>query len=76
MISNKYSTHTYTNNKRRCVIDMMCKKKCRGPNKSVGFFFIAIGLGLFLAYILPYYLLICLLGLGLICAGVSFIMKK
>ena len=55
---------------------MMRRKKCCGPNRSIGMIFIAIGIGVFLANILPYYLLICLFGLALICAGISFIMKK
>ncbi|MBR5614855.1 MAG: hypothetical protein IKW64_06130 [Clostridia bacterium] len=53
--------------KRRC---------CRSRPSAVGFFFIAIGSGLFLAYVIPRYLLITMLGMCLIGAGVCIIIKK
>ena len=37
---------------------------------------ISLGLGIFLAYIIPYYLLITLLGCGLIVLGIWYLMKK
>ncbi len=56
----------------------MFKKQrcCRNRPSGLGLFLIAIGVGLFLAYAIPRYLLITLLGLGLIGAGVCCISKK
>ncbi len=54
--------------KRRCC--------CHSNLNAVGLFLIAIGVGLFLAYAIPRYLLITLLGLCLIGAGVCFMVKK
>jgi len=56
----------------------MIKKKrcCRNHSNSIAFFLIAIGVGLFLAYVIPRYLLITLLGIGLISTGVCFLVKK
>ncbi len=54
--------------KRRCC--------CRNNFKSLGLFFIAIGVGLFLAYAIPRYLLITLLGLALIGTGACIVAKK
>ncbi|MBS6832988.1 MAG: hypothetical protein SPH44_08700 [Eubacteriales bacterium] len=48
--------------KKRC-----CRNRC---GCSVGRLLIAIGAGLMLAYIIPYYLLIIILGIGLIAAGI------
>ncbi len=48
-----------------------CKRNC-----TPGYFFIAIGVGLFLAYSIPRYLLITLLGLGFIGMGVCMIVRK
>ena len=60
------------------VVKMFKKRKCCGRNnfKSVGLFFIAIGVGLFLAYAIPRYLLITLLGLVLIGTGACLVVKK
>ncbi len=57
---------------------MFRKRKCchRRSNSGVGFFFIAMGCGLFFAYAIPRYVLITLLGLGLIGAGICVLLKK
>lgn len=57
---------------------MFRKKRCcrKRSNCAVGYFFIAMGCGLFLAYAIPRYVLITLLGLCLIGAGVCVIVKK
>jgi hypothetical protein len=57
---------------------MFKKKKCccRNNFKGAGLFLIAIGVGLFLAYAIPRYLLITLLGLTLIGTGVCIVVKK
>ncbi len=57
---------------------MFKKRKCccNSSFKGAGLFLIAIGVGLFLAYAIPRYLLITLLGLVLISAGVCFLVKK
>ncbi|MBQ2932722.1 MAG: hypothetical protein IJE62_07810 [Clostridia bacterium] len=57
---------------------MQRKRKCcsRRNNCSVGYFFIAVGVGLFLAYAIPRYLLITLLGLSFVGVGVCIIIKK
>ena len=52
------------------------RKCCRGPNKTFGIILISVGTGLFLAYIIPYYLLITMLGLALVFAGVCSLIKK
>ena len=49
------------------------KKNCRFP---IGPFLIAIGAGILLAYIIPYYILIMLLGIAFVVAGVCVINKK
>lgn len=54
--------------KKRC-----CCKKNRFPFGAV---FISAGVGLMLAYIIPYYLLIVMLGVSLISAGIYFIRKN
>lgn len=53
--------------KRKC-----CCRRSNGP----GYFLIALGIGLFLAYVIPRYLLITLLGMGLIATGVCYVIKK
>jgi len=52
------------------------RKCCKGTNKVFGIILISIGTGLFLAYIIPYYMLITLLGLALVVAGVCHLIKK
>lgn len=52
------------------------KCKCRKPMRPVGHVLIALGIGLLLAYIIPYYLLIALLGIALICLGIYVWVKK
>lgn len=49
---------------------------CKRNNCSAGYFFIAVGVGLFLAYAIPRYLLITLLGLSFIGVGVCIIIKR
>ena len=56
---------------RRC-----CGRRCKRPCQTAGIIFICLGAGLFLAYIIPYYLLISVLGLYLICMGICFIIRK
>ena len=57
---------------RRCA-----KKRCLGgTGKTFGIILISVGTGLFLAYIIPYYMLITLLGLSLIVAGICNLLKK
>ncbi len=58
---------------------MWNKRKC-GCRPRRGFctygpILIALGIGLMLAYIIPYYLLIILLGIGLIAGGVILLRK-
>ncbi len=57
---------------------MFKKRKhcCRRSNCAAGYFFIAMGAGLFLAYSIPRYVLITLLGLCLVGAGVCITLKK
>lgn len=57
---------------------MMKKKRCcrKRSNCGVGYFLIAMGTGLFFAYAIPRYVLITLLGIGLIGAGICIIIKK
>ncbi len=57
---------------------MLKKRRCcrRRSNCGVGWFFIAMGCGLFFAYAIPRYVLITLLGLALIGAGICVILKK
>lgn len=59
--------------------DSMWKKRCCGckrPRRPIGHILVALGVGLFLAYIIPYYLLIALLGIALIVAGIYIWTKK
>ncbi len=57
---------------------MFKRRKCchRRSNCGVGYFLIAMGCGLFLAFAIPRYVLITLLGIGLIGAGICIILKK
>ncbi len=55
--------------RRRCG----CKK---GGMGIIGPILIAVGAGLILAYILPYYFLITILGIGLVAAGIHFIKQR
>ncbi|MEG1442293.1 MAG: hypothetical protein RSB38_07390 [Oscillospiraceae bacterium] len=56
---------------------MWCKKrKCKKPMRPIGHILVALGVGLFLAYIIPYYLLIALLGIALIGVGIYVWCKK
>lgn len=55
--------------------DVLCKRKkpCKPPKNRnlIGMILIGIGIGLFLAFILPYQLLITILGIALIYYGIS-----
>ena len=55
--------------------DVLCKRKkmCRPPRNrnTVGVVLIGVGVGLFLAFIMPYRLLITLLGAALIYYGIT-----
>ncbi|MEE1046587.1 MAG: hypothetical protein U0M60_04090 [Clostridia bacterium] len=56
---------------------MWRRKCCGGKNRfPTGLMLIALGIGILLAYIIPYYVLIAMLGIGLIAAGIWFIRKK
>ena len=52
------------------------RKCCTRSNATVGCFFVAVGLGLFLAYVIPRYVMIMLLGIGLIGCGICLTVKK
>jgi len=50
---------------------------CHGRNPlPLGAILISLGLGIFLAHIIPYYLLITLFGIALICMGIRSLMGK
>lgn len=51
------------------------KKKARGGAALVGPMLVALGVGVFLAYIIPNYVLIALFGVALIVIGIKFICK-
>lgn len=55
--------------RKRCC----CKKSSGIP---LGPVLIALGAGILLAYIIPYYVLIAMLGLALVGVGIWFIRKK
>ncbi len=59
---------------------MLRKKHCSrcAPKRGsgIGYFFIAMGTGLFFAYAIPRYILITILGLCLIGGGICMIVKK
>ena len=57
---------------RRCK----CSHCAKRQGRIFGIILISVGTGLFLAYIIPYYLLITMLGLVLVCLGVSCLIKK
>ena len=50
-----------------------CRPKC---TRQLGSVLIALGLGIFLAHIIPYYILITLLGVSLIGLGIWNLMGK
>ena len=53
------------------------KKCCRRPNGfPTGHILIAAGVGLMLAYIIPYYITVIIIGIGLVVAGICFLRKK
>ena len=56
----------------------MWRKRCCGGRSKfpIGAILVALGVGILLAYIIPYYILITLLGIALIAAGIWFIRKK
>ncbi len=47
-----------------------------GRWRSIGIILISVGVGILLAYTIPYYLLICLFGVALIFLGIRSILKK
>ena len=55
---------------------MVNRRRCCANNCRVGYYFIAVGIGVFMAYAIPRYLLITLLGIGLIGVGICLILKK
>lgn len=73
---NKNYTSEY--NKTKGVVAAMLPKRrcCRSRPKGAGLFFIAIGTGLFLAYVIPRYLLITILGICFISTGACMLIKK
>ncbi|MBO5135792.1 MAG: hypothetical protein J5984_05820 [Clostridia bacterium] len=54
---------------------MRCRPNC-SRNKPLGWFFVALGLGILLAHVIPYYLLLAFFGIALICVGINFITRK
>ncbi len=55
---------------------MKCKKRRRcGKPPKVGYVFICLGAGMFLANVLPYYLLVTLFGIAIIGIGVWIVIK-
>jgi len=55
--------------RRRCG----CRRNGRAP---MGPLLIAIGVGVLLAYIMPYYMLIIMFGVALVAMGIWFVCKK
>ncbi len=55
---------------------MKPRRKPLCVSKIVGCMLIALGLGIFIAYIIPYYLLIFLLGLGIMAFGIHCLLKR
>lgn len=51
------------------------KKRARCGASLVGPMLVALGVGVFLAYIIPNYVLIALFGVALIAIGIKFICK-
>ena len=76
LASNQNNGNEYTENKGWVVIVLKKQRCCKQKSNAPGYFMIALGAGLFLAYVIPRHLLITLLGLGLIGAGVCFIFKN
>lgn len=57
----------------------MKRKNCcqfRFGCRQTGIILISLGAGIFLAYIIPYYLLIAMLGCALIGFGIRYILRK
>lgn len=51
--------------------------RCRKHNGfPIGAILIALGIGIFIANIIPYYLLIAMLGIALIVFGICYIIKR
>lgn len=50
-----------------------CKRRWNG---SLGLILISLGLGIFLARVIPYYLLIILFGCSLIVMGIRYLLRK
>ncbi len=46
---------------------------CRNRYKPIGTILISLGIGIFLAYIIPYNLLITMLGIGLVVLGIWYL---
>lgn len=57
---------------------MRCKRRCGcgARSENAGCFFIAVGCGVFLAYAIPRYVLMTLLGAGLIGVGICIMLRK
>ena len=60
---------------------MLKKRRCCCTHNHFGYvrlglFFIAVGVGLFMAYAIPRFILITFMGIVLIAAGVCFMIKK
>ena len=55
---------------------MFFRRKGRyGRGRDVGKLLVAVGLGIFLAYVIPYFLLISFFAAALICCGIALIIK-
>ncbi len=56
----------------------MWKKRCCGGGSRFpsGGLLIALGIGILLAYIIPYHILITMLGVALIVAGIRVIIRR
>lgn len=52
-----------------------CRRKCCVRPGNTGLCFVTTGLGIFLAYAIPRYILIALLGAGLIGVGICLMLK-
>lgn len=52
-----------------------CRKKSKCGASLIGPMLVALGIGIFLANIIPTYVLIVMLGIALIAAGIWFITK-
>lgn len=61
------------------VMPVWKNKCCRGGGKggfSAGAMLIALGVGVLMAYIIPYYILVTMLGIALIIAGLKIITHR